>query len=306
MKCAYCGKETKGTKEHIVSCAILDLFPECYITFDNARDKVHQADPMIKDVCAECNNQRISYIDSYAKGFISRYFTQKYTEHDTVEIEYDYVMVQKMLLKYAFNDLRSHKEDCTFFDVEMLHYLLNESDNSPKTNVTVLCGLAVNVSPAPDAMFGNLKLRWCKDPILYSNSIVRNIDYETGQVFLNDDVPKENFPDLRISYLFRFNSVQFLLMCWDKMSEKIEENNVVLSCQYPYCLMKADEAKTVLPVCTDEFNYHQFEHIHVKWDGLFEVGLMRKLASGGKYQYKELYEKEWEKEEENIKQQHPR
>lgn len=306
MKCAYCGKETKGTKEHIVSCAILDLFPECYITFDNARDKVHQADPMIKDVCAECNNQRISYIDSYAKGFISRYFTQKYTEHDTVEIEYDYVMVQKMLLKYAFNDLRSHKEDCTFFDEEMLHYLLNESDSSPKTNVTVLCGLAVNVSPAPDAMFGNLKLRWCKDPILYSNSIVRNIDYETGQVFLNDDVPKENFPDLRISYLFRFNSVQFLLMCWDKMSEKIEENNVVLSCQYPYCLMKADEAKTVLPVCTDEFNYHQFEHIHVKWDGLFEVGLMRKLASGGKYQYKELYEKEWEKEEENIKQQHPR
>ena len=78
MKCAYCGKETKGTKEHIVSCAILDLFPECYITFDNARDKVHQADPMVKDVCAECNNQRISYIDSYAKGFISQYFTQKY------------------------------------------------------------------------------------------------------------------------------------------------------------------------------------------------------------------------------------
>ena len=306
MKCAYCGKETKGTKEHIISCAILDLFPECYITFDNARDKVHQADPMVKDVCAKCNNERISYIDSYAKDFISQYFTQKYTEHDTVEIEYDYVMVQKMLLKYAFNDLRSHKVDCTFFDEEMLHYLLNENDNSPKINVTVLCGLAVNVSPAPDAMFGNLKLRWCKDPILYANSIVRNIDYETGQVFLNDDVQKENFPDLRISYLFRFNSVQFLLMCWDKTSEKIEENNVVLSCQYPYCLLKATETKTVLPVCTDEFNYHQFEHIHVKWDGLFEVGLMRKLASGGKYQFKELYEREWEKEEENIKQQHPR
>lgn len=28
MVCAYCGKEAKGTKEHIVSCAILDLFPE--------------------------------------------------------------------------------------------------------------------------------------------------------------------------------------------------------------------------------------------------------------------------------------
>ena len=30
-------EEAKGTKEHIISCAILDLFPECYITFDDAR-----------------------------------------------------------------------------------------------------------------------------------------------------------------------------------------------------------------------------------------------------------------------------
>ena len=59
------------------------------------------ADPMVKDVCAECNNQKISYIDSYAKVFISRYFTQKYTEYDSVEIEYNYVMIQKMLLKYV-------------------------------------------------------------------------------------------------------------------------------------------------------------------------------------------------------------
>ena len=32
MKCAYCGKEARGTREHIISSAILDLFPECYIT----------------------------------------------------------------------------------------------------------------------------------------------------------------------------------------------------------------------------------------------------------------------------------
>lgn len=211
-----------------------------------------------------------------------------------------------MLLKYAFNDLRSHKDDITFFDEEILHYLLNESDNIPKANVTVLCGLAVNVSPAPDAMFGNRKLRWCKAPILYTNSIVWNIDYETGQVFLNDNVPKEDFSDLTTSYLFKFNSVQFLLMCWDKHSEKIEENNIMLSYQYPYYLMKANEKKATLPVCTDEINYHHFEHVHVKWDRLFEVGLMRKLASGGEYQYKKLYEKEWKKEEEKLRQEHPR
>ncbi len=306
MKCAYCGKEAKGTKEHIISCAILDLFPECYITFDTARDKIYLSDPMIKDVCAECNNNKISYIDSYAKDFIGKFFTKKYGENDSVEIEYNYVMIQKMLLKYAFNDMRSHKDDCSFFDEEILHYLMNVDDDIPKENISVLCGLAVNVSPAPDAMFGNLKLRWCKNPIFLSNSTIQHINYETGETILNDNIEKEKFSDLIFSYVFRFNSVQFLLMCWDKKSDKINQNNIILSCQYPYYLMKANEDKAVLPICTDELNYHKFEHIHVSWDGLFEVGIMRKLASGGKYQYKELFDKKWQKEEENIKQQHPR
>lgn len=306
MRCAYCGQETKGTKEHIISSGILDLFPECYLTFDNVRKKVYMADPMVKDVCAECNNRRITYIDSYAKRFIGQYFIQKYSEGDKVKIEYEYTMVQKMLLKYAFNDMRSYKLDCSYFDEEILHYLMNESDQSPKSYISVLCGLAVNVSHIPDAMFGNLKLQWSKDPILYSNSVIRNIDYETGEVFFNDDIEKENFPDLRVSYVFRFNSVQFLLLCWEKHSDKIEQNNVVLKYQYPYYLMGQIDEETELPICTDEFNYHFFNHIHVNWDGCFEVGTMRKCASGGKYVFKELYERAWEKEEEKLKEKHPR
>ena len=37
MKCAYCGEEAKGTREHIISSGILDLFPECDLTFDEYR-----------------------------------------------------------------------------------------------------------------------------------------------------------------------------------------------------------------------------------------------------------------------------
>lgn len=67
MICAYCGKEAKGTKEHIISSGILGLFPECFATIDGERKVVHHGDPMVKDVCADCNNNRLSYIDSYAK-----------------------------------------------------------------------------------------------------------------------------------------------------------------------------------------------------------------------------------------------
>ena len=82
----------------------------------------------------------------------------------------------------------------------------------------------------------------------YSNSTIRNINYETGQIILNEDIERENFPDLKISYVFRFNSVQFLLLCWDKESNRIEQNRTVLQCQYPYYLMKENDAMAVLPM----------------------------------------------------------
>lgn len=70
--------------------------------------------------------------------------------------------------------------------------------------------------------------------------------------------------------------------------------------------MKKNDKKATLPICTNELNYHIYEHIHVSWDPLFEVGLMRKLASGGKYEYKELFEKKWREEEEKIGKNHSR
>lgn len=42
-------------------------------------------------------------------------------------------MTQKMLLKYAYNDMQSHKEDCSFFDEEMKQFLMNSNDIIPKT-----------------------------------------------------------------------------------------------------------------------------------------------------------------------------
>ena len=43
MICAYCKKEAKPTKEHIISSGILDLFPECFLTIDSNRGKIYPA-----------------------------------------------------------------------------------------------------------------------------------------------------------------------------------------------------------------------------------------------------------------------
>lgn len=49
--------------------------------------------------------------------------------------------------------MRSRRKDVSFFDDEIKNYLLDETKNTPLRNVTLLAGLAVNTSPAPDFMF---------------------------------------------------------------------------------------------------------------------------------------------------------
>ncbi|TJX15454.1 hypothetical protein E9840_02700 [Tissierella creatinini] len=309
MICAYCGQEAKGTREHIISCAILDLFPECFATIDSIRGKVHLGDPMIKDVCANCNNNKISYIDSYAKALITKYFVQKYEKNDTVDFEYNYAMIQKMLLKYAFNDLRSQKDDSSFFTEDILNFLMNKDIATPLRNITVLAGLAINTSPAPDFIFGNNKIKWCKNPAFLSNSIIENINYETGEIKLRSENPRQDFIKLSFSYVFRFNSVQFLLLCWDSdiSDDDLQSNNIILQHQYPYTILNIN-GNDNLSRCTSESTYHSEMLIDVSWgQGIFDdITWMRGTYSNESQQYLKKIEERWKAEEDDLAKKYPR
>ena len=309
MICAYCKEEAKPTKEHIISSSILDLFPECFLTIDSNRGKVYSADPMIKDVCATCNNQRLSYIDSYAQKLINQYFVAKYNVDDKLNIKFDYTLIQKMLLKYAYNDMRSKKENIDFFDDDILRFLMNETETSPLKNVVVLAGLAVNNSPAPDFMFGNQKLQWCQSPIFLSNSIVENINYESGQIRLREPREVETFEFLTLSYIFRFNSVQFIIVCWDKdiPDKNLQRNNALLELQYPYTMLSNSNAAT-LSRCTSETTYHMFNLIDVTWgQSMFDaITAMRNGANPRAKAALEKITKEWETEERKLAEEHKR
>jgi hypothetical protein len=308
MKCAYCGKESKSTREHIISSGVLDIFPECFLTIDEKRKVIHMADPVVRDVCTECNNHKLSYIDSYAKQFIQQYFIQKYEPDDTIDLKYNYTLLQKMLLKYAFNDLRAQRDDITFFDREIINFLLNEEDTIPKSEVTILAGIAVNTSPVPDYMFGNLKLRWRKSPTLLSNSIVKHINYETGQIFLRDQMEIENFKGLTLSYIFRFHSGQFILLCWDKESPNVDENLAVIKLQYPYTMLDENSNSTSISRCTNETTYNLFHIVEVNWGhGIMdEITTMRRLASEHHNSTLDELNKLWQQEERRLADEHKR
>lgn len=309
MICAYCGKEAKGTKEHIISSGILGLFPECFATIDGERKMVHQGDPMVKDVCADCNNNKISYIDSYAKAFIETYFIKKYSKDDILNIEYDFSLIQKMCLKYAFNDLRSRRKDTSFFSEEIIEFLLDESKNEPLRNVTILAGLAVNTSPMPDYVFGNMKLRWSDSPMLCENSIAINVDYTTGKITLRDKMEVQKFKNSALSYVFRFNSLQLLLLCWDKdiSDTDLKENLIILEHQYPYALLDAS-GHSALSRCTSEVTYHHEKIIDVTWGQsiMDEMSFMRGTFTEEYQKYMSFVEDEWTKEEKRLAEEHPR
>lgn len=306
MYCAYCGKETKGTKEHIISCAILDLFPECFLTFDGERNKIYEGDPMIKDVCADCNNCRISYIDSYAAQIIKKYFLKKYDKDDVITFEYDYALIQKMCLKYAYNALRASKSDISFFDDGVKHYLMNEDETTPLSNVTILAGFAVNTTPVMDFVFGNQKLQWQPSPFLCENSIIENIDYFSGKVTLRENLRSMAFDHLALSYVFRFNSLQIVLLCWDKSisDESLKQNNVILEIQYPYKKL-TESGNSELRRCTSVYTYHHIRLIDVTWG----QGIMDELefpSSSGAAEARKQLEILWEEEEKKLASEHKR
>ncbi|SFU42693.1 hypothetical protein SAMN04487886_10258 [Clostridium sp. DSM 8431] len=308
MRCIYCGEDKKASREHIISSSVLDLFPECFITIDNSRGNAYMSDPVIKDVCEDCNNKVISYIDTYAKKIISKYFIQKYKKDDVINFNYDYTLLQKMLLKFAFNDLRSRKDDISFFDKNKLDFLMNESRRESLRNITILAGIAVNTSPVPDYIFGNNKIRWSKNPALLSNSIIQNIDYCTGQIRSREGMELQKFKKMNFSYLFRFNSGQFILICWDDniLDEELKNNNIILENQYPYTIL-TNKNNSTISRCTSEITYHSENLIDVVWgQELFDqISYMRGTFSEKSQEAMRSIERLWE-EEKKLAEEHPR
>ena len=89
-----------------------------------------------------------------------------------------------MLLKFAFNDLRSQKSNISFFNNNILDFLMNKDRVEPLRNITVLAGLSINTSILHDYMFGNTKIQWSNKVKFLSNSIISHINYIEGKINL--------------------------------------------------------------------------------------------------------------------------
>lgn len=107
--CAYCKSTTNLTKEHIFPSAIIKSFNIELLSMTDKSDYHFKGDPVIGDVCAECNNGILSQLDAH---FVTCFKNQMLTplkpgDEITFEYEYEYDLLLRELLKISYNSARA-------------------------------------------------------------------------------------------------------------------------------------------------------------------------------------------------------
>ena len=69
--------------------------------------RVHGADYIVRDVCATCNNVKLSVLDAYFCSLYDKYFYDSKGSDTIIEFFYDFDLLLRSLLKIAYNTARS-------------------------------------------------------------------------------------------------------------------------------------------------------------------------------------------------------
>jgi hypothetical protein len=105
--CAYCDRIRPLTRDHVWPECFLDRVGRLAAHFSHQAGRAHGADYVVSDVCSECNNARLSELDSYFCTLYDEYFAITHGAARTVEFRFDYDLLARALLKIAYNSARS-------------------------------------------------------------------------------------------------------------------------------------------------------------------------------------------------------
>ncbi|WP_207239426.1 hypothetical protein [Pseudomonas sp. GW456-L15] len=114
VACAYCSKEEKLTKEHLVPSWYIreNIAPADKSFFlERVGSKFISSDPQVKDVCATCNNVKLGALDDYGKYVYNSLFCVDYFDGEKVKISVEHEKFVRWLLKISYNCARIHSND---------------------------------------------------------------------------------------------------------------------------------------------------------------------------------------------------
>jgi hypothetical protein len=108
--CAYCGEEGVLTKEHVFPDCFQKTFEPITPTKTPAGEKAILSALEIQDVCARCNNERLSPLDTYFCDLNDLYFSNIVRPGDRIQFQFDWNLLLRTFLKIAYNVARARKE----------------------------------------------------------------------------------------------------------------------------------------------------------------------------------------------------
>ena len=104
--CAYCELSCSPTKEHIFPNSIIRKYESSLKTYNKKTSSFYIGDPVIKDVCSQCNNTKLSKLDAYLSSLYDQFLSLPLSSGQSTEIEYDYNLLLRSLLKISYNSSR--------------------------------------------------------------------------------------------------------------------------------------------------------------------------------------------------------
>lgn len=138
MKCVYCDKEGKMSREHVI--------PKGFIEHMNSKGKITALDKVpsrivnteitIKDVCTQCNNGELSLLDSYALKLILKYNDEISPNTKKIYFKYKYDRLARWLLKVSYNSARVNdsKYDVSLYK-KNVDYIMHRGESA--SNIAV-------------------------------------------------------------------------------------------------------------------------------------------------------------------------
>ncbi|MDB9501675.1 hypothetical protein PN441_01225 [Spirulina major CS-329] len=99
------------TKEHIWPKSLIQRWESKLKTYNSQTGRFYAGEPVIKDVCKNCNNVQLSQLDQYLAEIYDDQLKEQVQAGNSVVFTYSYDLLLRSLLKISFNSCRATGDD---------------------------------------------------------------------------------------------------------------------------------------------------------------------------------------------------
>jgi len=133
-ECAFCGTNENLTKEHIFPSSVISTYEDSLISITDKSDSYFRSDLVVKDVCASCNNGKLSKLDGEFITLFKTYMAAPIAPGDKARIKFEYMSLLRFLIKVSYNSARASSDGAQAIEAlrRYVPFILGEKSSAPE------------------------------------------------------------------------------------------------------------------------------------------------------------------------------